>query len=754
WSFGFNKDVINGVIHLGTEEVDAIFYIAAHTGVIHNYSSRTQWLLQGHCNPITAAQVSANKRWLVTADAGPESMMVVWDANSGTPIKSIPNPHPNGVMAVDMSPDAMFLVTLSYPSNAQSRLSGELQSISIWEWTKPSHSRALHTSTIDPSAGVQRKVVFNPSDVRQLVSCSQKKTMFWSWAEGELRGYVPKMSRHDFGTTYGAFTGVCFLPGTTQALTSTAFGEVVLWDCVDGPGAFGSLAYKHDLQDEDPETAALALHNSRKSAIKVLNLSESAIHHASTVSTGGDSYVVLAGEDGAVRFYDFKFRLEAWFEDIDAGPITSLSFTSYLPPADPAQRGQLSSFRAPDFVVGTGNALIIGMQSSAFELLDPASRRGTVIVQGTIASLISSVAAHPCQPNFVMLCYSGEVQLWDYDLKVLVTSRTFDAAKLRPQCAAFSPSGSILAIGFTNGSLKILDAGSLEDVYQTFRYTQSPLTQVTFSNNSKFIAAADSDCHVLLWQHTIQEVMPNEDGDEDEPGLEVEEMAELGRKQESWKYVGRHRSHEQPITGLAFGVLEDGRLSLVSIGEDKYLVEYDLEKSSVEAGVLLTDEPKLLEQSAIPTAIMWHPLLGDDFEDRVVTANDEHKLKQWNADQKSCRRTSLGPTFGGPMNRLLRIDHLYEDGHLAPTEFAAYSTHEKVVGLIMMPLDGNPHKAMGLIAHPGQISDVAVSGDGSFLFTAGGPDLTVNMWRINTDIIKAQAEASAGSIDSYVEQLE
>jgi hypothetical protein len=33
-------------------------------------------------------------------------------------------------------------------------------------------------------------------------------------------------------------------------------------------------------------------------------------------------------------------------------------------------------------------------------------------------------------------------------------------------------------------------------------------------------------------------------------------------------------------------------------------------------------------------------------------------------------------------------------------KYLIYSTPEKVIGLIKMPLDGNPNKTMGLIAHP------------------------------------------------------
>lgn len=47
-----------------------------------------------------------------------------------------------------------------------------------------------------------------------------------------------------------------------------------------------------------------------------------------------------------------------------------------------------------------------------------------------------------------------------------------------------------------------------------------------------------------------------------------------------WVYVGRHRSHGRAITGLEFGTREDGGVSLVSVGNDRCLVEYNLSDSN------------------------------------------------------------------------------------------------------------------------------------------------------------------------------
>ena len=68
--------------------------------------------------------------------------------------------------------------------------------------------------------------------------------------------------------------------------------------------------------------------------------------------------------------------------------------------------------------------------------------------------------------------------------------------------------------------------------------------------------------------------------------------------------------------------------------------------------------------------------------------------------------------------------------------YLIYSTPKKVIGMIKMPLDGNPNKTMGLIAHPNQIADFSASADGRYLFTCGGEDLSVKMWAIDVNPIE------------------
>ena len=74
-------------------------------------------ILQGHCNGIACCAVSKDKRWIVSADTGDEAILVVWDSISGVPVKTIFSPHKKGAISIDISNDALFIVTLGTTSS-------------------------------------------------------------------------------------------------------------------------------------------------------------------------------------------------------------------------------------------------------------------------------------------------------------------------------------------------------------------------------------------------------------------------------------------------------------------------------------------------------------------------------------------------------------------------------------------------------------------------------------------------------------
>jgi cilia- and flagella-associated protein 251 len=177
-------------------------------------------------------------------------------------------------------------------------------------------------------------------------------------------------------------------------------------------------------------------------------------------------------------------------------------------------------------------------------------------------------------------------------------------------------------------------------------------------------------------------------------------------------------------------------------------VEYNLAKSSVRTGVKISENGALrIELTARPTAMVWHPHIGEDIEDRFIVANDEFKLKEFNADSKQCRRTSIAPTFGNPPNKLIALP-ASDSGN----NRYVYSTAERIVGVGCIPLTGNPTEVMGIVAHPGRISCACVSHDGKFMFTGGGLDLTSGMFAIDGGALTP--DANGNDMVPYLELLD
>jgi hypothetical protein len=71
-----------------------------------------------------------------------------------------------------------------------------------------------------------------------------------------------------------------------------------------------------------------------------------------------------------------------------------------------------------------------------------------------------------------------------------------------------------------------------------------------------------------------------------------------------------------------------------------------------------------------------------------------------------------------------------------------------------MPLDGNPNKTMGLIAHPNEVVDLCATKDGRYIFTCGGADLAVNMWSVDVSPIDQAIAMGGEGIEPFINLIE
>jgi hypothetical protein len=77
-----------------------------------------------------------------------------------------------------------------------------------------------------------------------------------------------------------------------------------------------------------------------------------------------------------------------------------------------------------------------------------------------------------------------------------------------------------------------------------------------------------------------------------------------------------------------------------------------------------------------------------------------------------------------------------------------------VLGLARFPLDGNPYRYCGIIAHTERIGNLALSNDHQHIFSAGGADKSVNMWSAVPHYLNMQTSAAGQGMDPFLKMLD
>lgn len=375
------------------------------------------------------------------------------------------------------------------------------------------------------------------------------------------------------------------------------------------------------------------------------------------------------------------------------------------------------------------------------------------LVQGTIKAMV----CHPAKPEFILTGSDGTVQRWCMHTKRLLSSHPL--AHGLASCMEISRDGARLMVGYENGLLQLLKLDNMQEEIQ-FRNTFKPITHVAFAANARHMATMEENRYLALYRYGPV------------------------KGTDRWEYIGKYKSHHGEVVGLCFGEAPSGATRLFSLGKDGRILEYDLDKSSLQDGKHHRGRPRMPDLStdsnesrpvaltwasestlwldpgvqlvqmtsvagvdvgqAIPTAMCFAPPLpyhmAGTTNTMILIADDAYKVTMFDADHKILSGTYLGPTYAGPISSMVMFRSAASKEH-----HMAYATKERIVGLVAMPLDGNPEKSMGLIAHPGPIAAMDVSYDGRKMLTAG-PDGIVNMWTLSTtslDLAATSAQASS-----------
>jgi WD40 repeat protein len=275
-----------------------------------------------------------------------------------------------------------------------------------------------------------------------------------------------------------------------------------------------------------------------------------------------------------------------------------------------------------------------------------------------IQSSIIALAVHPKKPILAIAGDRGWVILWDYVKKDYYgqsyenyskdsheKSKDGKPSGVSYSCMQFTPDGTQLMVATSSGNIIIFDPETAKEIKQPTpiclmddkeaNNKNFKVTQMIISDDGLYCATSDSSRAVCLFKYS--------------------KTYEQEDKQVEWWFIGKHRTHSREITSICFGYSLDEnnqiKHRLFSIGKDRRLFEYDTSFDATNYSHLKHKPPFDIELESIPTACIWYPNI-DLKEGLILTANDEYKMKLWNPTTENSRRTCLGPTYGGAINKL------------------------------------------------------------------------------------------------------
>ncbi|CAO2629599.1 Cilia- and flagella-associated protein 251 [Lemmus lemmus] len=674
WSFGWNSFL---PVYYLRENERVILYVCAHTAVIYSVFRNTQYHLQGHPNIISCLCVSEDRRWIATADKGPDCLIIIWDSFTGIPVHTIFDscPEGNGIRSIAITHDAKLLATIS---------DAEIQKVCIWKWTLAVETPSCSLE-LPKEYGFQNYLTFHPANNKELVSNSKTQVVYYSWLEekGILAHSAPILTEKTFNKLVGKFSQSVFHLKLAQILSATKEGKLVVWDIHYHPSSSSVLAF--------PFIKPRKLVHLQKEGITVL--------------TTVDNYIVTGDIKGSIKFYDHTLSVVNWYSNFKLGAIRTLSF-SKTPASPPTEKSNLPTdctlkgdlFVIRNFIIGTFDATVYHMTADGTKL-------EKLFVEPRDA--VCAISCHPYQPLIAVGSVCGMIKVWDYEKKVYLFSRIFEKG-LGVQSLTYNPEGALLGAGFTEGTVYILDAMSLEnECPEPFKYSRTSVSHVSFSHDSNYMATADVSFTVAVY------------------------MVVVKNGQRVWEYLARLRSHHNSIRSLLFGVhLDSNEPRLLSLGKDRFLIEYNLIKSYKDHLAVL--DIHRTDQGSYPTCMIWYPPLTKELFLLICTSC--YKVKLFNSTTKMCRKTLLGPAYGSPIEhtQVLPVRSMLE----LQKRYLVFINKDKV-GLQILPVDGNPHKTCAIVCHPSGVAGMALSYDGRYAFTAGGQDCSVVQWEINLSALEA-----------------
>jgi len=722
-----------------------------------------------------------------------------------------------------MSRDSKYLVTLGADSP---------QTICIWNWTTENKDPICEFTL---SGERQKYVDFNASNSFELVTNGISSIYFYTWDfEEGIKQHTPIMNSKELIPSKIKYTYTIFIPNTQKALSATECGSIILWDnCElmnlskkldDGNKSAIKIMKLHNgpINVIDIINDKYFITGGEDGFIRIYDFQYRLYIWLEKIN-GGPVLSISFNKNrpgpsivNSLNIPDFMIltkhaKILHIFNGEDDNTKKKMINTN-----DPALNINDSNMAISKYLEKNGKKTQIGSNAmnNIENLNDPNKNSPNYDIDKFITiskfpqfkiileaqyEKVSSIQSHPLKPEIAIAGHSGLLQIYNYLTKELIIQRQFEIEEEKNdekekeneknlsnlikkkvfikkinkiESIAYSNKGAWIAVGFTNGSIKIVDSIKLTDILMTpdqslqICSVQKPITQFSWSLDDSILAAADEDNGVsIIKREEISFSKKNIDLDFKPAEIHGQCLSIFKDIMESnnntknyymgddtlqyeWNFIGRYQAHWKKIIKIIFIPSTPPRL--LSLSQDRMIVEYDLENSSFIDGIKIKVK-KQLEQTATPSALCLNNTRNEynNNEDFFITANEDYKLKLFNSNTFLCRKTVMSPNYGSPINMMCILP--IQNTH---NKYLVYSTQNSIIGVLKLPLSGNPYDNLGVMAHSGEIVGLCCSKDGHYVFSSDSYDTAINMWSVNVEVLEAQNAIGGKGNEPFINLLD
>jgi cilia- and flagella-associated protein 251 len=499
----------------------------------------------------------------------------------------------------------------------------------------------------------QSHLKVNPWDPNEIMTYSND-SVFFGIVDSEWKGiemHEPEMDMTEFNLESVGFSCAVFISTSGQACVGTVHGDLMI------------------LANRSLSNLGTVLPPGKKSIIKIFRIHNGPV----TALSSFKKRLISGGQDGCIKVFDLQCRLLFWYNQFHSGGITAIlpsPFGELLYPEGipeltvstehsrlfllSRQEGSIIPFRPSTASTGTESSMLCPAEED--KRVD--SPLCHTILDG-IFGRISKMDVNPIHPRLLIGTTKGQLQLWDLSQKTIITSRTFveknkGKKKVTPMaitCLEFSKTGKSVGVGFENGVVEFLEAGTLVTIHSDksssmgHQVSHCSITHISFSQDGLWCACADNDNVTILFKKEQIKIEGGDNGDVRKPRVRIE-----------WVFIGRRKTHYKPIVSVLFhqsrpSEVEECSQRLLIVSKDRHVSELDLNECTTGNGIKVKYVRRLEQLYQPETAVMW-TTQSDNY---LLTFTTGSKFRLFQSETQVCKSTTLGPSFGSIIHTLVLL---------------------------------------------------------------------------------------------------